>query len=44
MRKYVILFRRGTAKWGRLTPHVHAGFYDRPEIQMAVAFLRERSR
>lgn len=40
MRKYVILYRRGTGKWGRLTPDVHQGFYDQPAIVAAVDFLR----
>lgn len=40
MRKYVILYRRGVGKWGRLTPEVHRGFYDRTEIDAAVNFLR----
>jgi len=41
MRRYVILYRRGTGDWGRLTPGVHQGLYDRPEINAAVAFLRD---
>jgi len=40
MRQYIILYRRGTGKWGRLTPGVHQRLYDKPEIDAAVAFLR----
>lgn len=41
MRRYVILYRRGTGKWGRMTPEIHRGLYDRPEVNAAVAFLRD---
>lgn len=39
-RRYVILYRRGTGNWGRLTPLVHRGMYDKPEINAAIAFVR----
>lgn len=39
MRRYVILFRRGGCSWGRLTPGVHRGLYDKPEVNAAIAFL-----
>ena len=41
MRHYVILYRRGTGRWGRMTPGIHQGLYDRPEIHAAIAFLRD---
>ena len=41
MRKYVILYRRGTGKRGRLTPISHMGLYDNPEVNAAVTFLRD---
>jgi len=41
MRNYVILYRRGMGQWGRLTPGVHQGLYDRPEIRAAIDFLRD---
>jgi hypothetical protein len=41
MRKYLILYRRGIGDWGRMTPGIHKGLYDRPEVNAAVAFLRE---
>ena len=40
MRRYVILYRRGKGDWGRVTPGVHAGIYDKPEVNTAIAFLR----
>ena len=43
MRKYVILYRRGTGVWGCMTPGIHEGLYDKPEIDAAVTFLRENS-
>jgi hypothetical protein len=43
MRKYVILYRRGSNPWGRLTPGVHQGLYGKPEIDAAVAFLRDNT-
>lgn len=43
MRRYMIWYRRGrgVSGWGRLTPSVHQGLYDKPEITAAVAFLRD---
>jgi hypothetical protein len=41
MRKYVIFYRRGLGVWGRLTPISHMRLYDKPEINTAVAFLRD---
>jgi hypothetical protein len=43
MRRYVILYRRGTGNWGRMTPSIHAGLYDKPEVNAAIAFLRDNS-
>jgi hypothetical protein len=40
MRKYVILYRRGMGEWGRVTPGVHAGIYDKPAVNDAIAFLQ----
>jgi hypothetical protein len=41
MRRYVILYRRGTGDWGRLTAGVHRGLYHRPEIKAAVVLHRD---
>lgn len=41
MRKYVILYRRGKGRWGRVAPGLHQGLYDRPEVNAAVVFLRD---
>jgi hypothetical protein len=43
MRQYFVFYRRGgqDQKWGKLTPFVHLGLYDRREIRQAVTFMRE---
>jgi len=41
MRSYVILYRRGTGRWGQVNPVVHLGLYDREEVWKAVDYLRE---
>lgn len=41
MRQYVILYRRGAGKWGRVTPQLHRGLYDKPAVNAAIVFLRE---
>lgn len=41
MRKYLVYYRRGKGAWGILTPSVHAGLYQRPEIDAAKVFLHD---
>jgi hypothetical protein len=43
MRRYVILYRRGTGLWGKLTPVVHLKLYDRVEVHQAFNYLRENN-
>jgi hypothetical protein len=40
MRQYQIIYHRLGGKAAKLEPHVHAGLYDRPEVQAAVEHLR----
>jgi hypothetical protein len=42
MRQYKIFFRRGPdAKFGQCQPFIHAGLYNKPEVQEAIAYLRD---
>jgi len=41
MRQYIILYKRGQAKeFGRLKPIEHKGLYDRFEVNVAIAAMR----
>jgi hypothetical protein len=43
MRQYFIYYRRGgpDRKWGKLTPNVHQGLYQREPVEKAIAFIRD---
>jgi hypothetical protein len=39
IRQYQILFKRGNAEWVKLEPGVHAGLYDKPEVNAGIQVL-----
>lgn len=43
MRQYFIYYRRGgpDRKWGKLTPAIHQGLYQREPVQAVVTFIRD---